>query len=500
MAISGIADKGLADAFAARRAGLLLHPTSLPGPGEHGDLGPEAYRFVDFLQSAGCSVWQMLPLGPTHADRSPYQCLSVHAGNSELISLQALSDEGWLEHGDDRPPPDRGARQARLEAAYNGFLSHGTDAQRAEYRRFVEHHRAWLDDYALYTALRAEHQDRAWLDWPISLRDRQPAALEEAYRRLAGPIEQARFEQFVFDRQWHDLRRYANERGVLLFGDMPIFVAHDSAEVWAHREFFALDAQGRQEVVAGVPPDYFSETGQRWGNPHYRWDRLEADGFGWWVQRMATQLRLFDLTRVDHFRGFQAYWEIPAEAQTAIDGRWVEAPGEALFTRLHEHFHQLPLVAEDLGYITPEVEALRRQFALPGMKVLQFAFGGGPDNPYLPHNHELLSVVYTGTHDNDTTVGWFNALADEAEAYVRDYLAAPKEAMPWPLIRAALASVAQLAVLPMQDVMALGSEHRMNVPGVSSDNWRWRFEWDQVPADAATRLHHLVGLYGRALR
>ncbi|HKJ09592.1 MAG TPA: 4-alpha-glucanotransferase, partial [Gammaproteobacteria bacterium] len=242
--MTGGADKGLADAFAARRAGLLLHPTSLPGAGDNGDLGPEAYGFVDFLQSAGCSVWQMLPLGPTHADRSPYQCLSVHAGNSELISLQALSDEGWLEHGDDRPVPGHGARRARLEAAHNGFLSHGTADQHAEYQRFVARHRSWLDDYALYTALRAEHQDRAWLDWPVSLRDRQPAALQEAQRRLAGPIEQARFEQFVFDRQWHDLRRYANERGVLLFGDMPIFVAHDSAEVWAHREFFALDEQG----------------------------------------------------------------------------------------------------------------------------------------------------------------------------------------------------------------------------------------------------------------
>ncbi|MGA7801083.1 MAG: 4-alpha-glucanotransferase [Gammaproteobacteria bacterium] len=499
--MTGGADEGLADAFARRRAGVLLHPTSLPGPGDSGDLGPEAYRFVDFLQASGCSIWQMLPLGPTHADRSPYQCLSVHAGNSELVSLQALAQDGWLEYDSDLPAdgPGCGGRQARLEAAYNGFLRHGTESHRSEYQRFVERQREWLEDYALYIALRAEHQDRAWLDWPAALRDRRSGALDEAHRRLAGPIEQARFEQFVFDRQWHQLRRYANERGILLFGDMPIFVAHDSAEVWAHREYFALDEQGRQQVVAGVPPDYFSETGQRWGNPHYRWDRLEADGFGWWVQRMATQLQLFDLIRVDHFRGFQAYWEIPAEAETAVDGHWVEAPGEALFTRLHEHFHQLPLVAEDLGYITPEVEALRRQFALPGMKILQFAFGGGPDNPYLPHNHEPLSVVYTGTHDNDTSLGWFDGLAVETEAYVRDYLAAPDEPMPWPLMRAAFASVAQLAVVPMQDVMGLGSEHRMNVPGVSADNWRWRFEWDQVPADASGRLCHLAELYGRAL-
>ncbi|HKK14844.1 MAG TPA: 4-alpha-glucanotransferase [Gammaproteobacteria bacterium] len=486
-----------AGAFIRRRAGLLLHPTSLPGPGGQGDLGPEAYRFVDFLQDCGCSVWQMLPLGPTHADRSPYQCLSVHAGSPRLISLDLLARWGWLEFPGDSEGDPQEARQVHLEAAYNGFRRRATGEQQAEYDAFVQRH-DWLEDYALYQALRDEHQGRAWLDWPAPLRDRHLSALNEARRRLAGALEQIRFQQFVFYRQWHALRAYANERGVLLFGDMPIFVAHDSAEVWAHREFFALDETGSQQVVAGVPPDYFSETGQRWGNPHYRWDALQADHFGWWVQRMGSQLELFDLVRVDHFRGFQAYWEIPAEAETAVDGRWVEAPGEALFERLYHEFHQLPLVAEDLGYITPEVESLRRRFALPGMKVLQFAFDGGPGNPYLPHNHEALGVAYTGTHDNDTTVGWFDRIDEQARAHVRDYLGLdPQAGMPWPLIRAAMASVARLAVVPMQDIMGLGSADRMNVPGQTEDNWVWRFTWDQVPEDAAPRLAHLVRLYGR---
>jgi 4-alpha-glucanotransferase len=306
-----------------------------------------------------------------------------------------------------------------------------------------------------------------------------------------------RFEQFVFFRQWHELRRAAQTRGVQLFGDLPIFVAHDSADVWAQRGYFDLDAAGQPSVVAGVPPDYFSPTGQRWGNPLYNWARMQADGFRWWIERLRTQLDLFDLVRIDHFRGFEAYWQIPADEATAINGCWVAAPGEALFQALVNELGTLPVVAEDLGMITPAVHRLREQFGFPGMRILQFAFDGGADNPYLPHNHEVNSVVYTGTHDNDTTLAWFEGLSVEQQCSVLDYLGHPGESMPWPLIRAAFASVARFAILPMQDVLQAGSGHRMNIPGSNTDNWQWRFEWDDVPAGLAGRLRHLLRIYGR---
>ncbi|MBI5041716.1 MAG: 4-alpha-glucanotransferase [Gammaproteobacteria bacterium] len=484
--------------FAKRRAGILLHPTSLPGDGDGGELGAEAFRFVDFLASAGIGVWQMLPLGPTHADRSPYQCTSVNAGNPRLISLQRLVEWGWLvARGVATTGCGNDWRCNQLCAAYAGFQSVASPAERAEFADFRATHAAWLDDFALYEALRADQQGRGWFDWSPPLRDRDPQSLAEARRRLAVPIEQVCFNQFAFFRQWHDLRRYANENGVLLFGDVPIFVAYDSAEVWAHREYFRVDAAGRLEVVAGVPPDYFSATGQRWGNPHYRWERIEQDGFRWWIERMRTQRELFDLIRIDHFRGFEAYWEIPASAETAIDGHWVKAPGQRLFQALLDSFHDLPLVAEDLGIITPEVDALRIGFGLPGMKILQFSFGGDAHNPYLPHNHEYLSVAYTGTHDNDTTLGWYAGLDESVRAHAHEYLGYSTEAMPWPLIRATFASVAVLAVIPLQDALALGSEHRMNTPGVTEGNWRWRFAWEQLPDDLAERLRQLVELYGR---
>ncbi|MFN2308612.1 MAG: 4-alpha-glucanotransferase [Gammaproteobacteria bacterium] len=486
--------------FARRLAGILLHPTSLPGAGACGELGAEAFRFVDFLADAGIGVWQMLPLGPTHADRSPYQCTSVHAGNPRLISLQGLRECGWLEDTAEPaadPATDERARADRLRAAFAGFQRRGDAQAQAAFAAFRQTHGWWLNDFALYEALRREQQQRGWFHWPHDLRDRLPEALDAARHRLAAAIDQVCFDQFVFFRQWHALRAYANARGVRLFGDVPIFVAYDSADVWACRDCFRLDAEGRMEVVAGVPPDYFSATGQRWGNPHYRWDVLEADGFRWWIERMRTQRELFDLIRIDHFRGFEAHWEIPATAETAIDGRWVEAPGERLFRALQDSLADLPLVAEDLGIITPEVDALRQRFGLPGMKILQFAFGGDAGNPYLPHNHDRLSVVYTGTHDNDTTLGWYAHLAEDARGHLHAYLGHPAEALPWPLIRAALASVAVLAVVPWQDALALGSEHRMNTPGVAEGNWRWRFDWGQVPEGLAARLRGLVTLYGR---
>ena len=481
-----------------RRAGVLLHPTSLPGSAGNGDLGPDAYRFVDFLAAAGITVWQMLPIGPTHEDGSPYQCLSVHAGSPMLVSIRLLCEWGWLDPC--KPPADgdvQAHRLRRMNDARLRFMEGASEEDRADYRRFSETHAYWLADFALYCALRRDSGGHPWWEWSAPLRDRELKAVESARERLAEEIEQIRFEQYLFFRQWMEIKRYANERGIQLFGDLPIFVAHDSADVWAQRKYFELDESGHPTVIAGVPPDYFSETGQRWGNPLYRWKVMEEDNFYWWRQRIHTQRELFDLVRIDHFRGFQAYWEIPASEETAINGRWIEAPGLALFRVLHREFHPLPFVAEDLGLITEEVHKLRTRFHLPGMKILHFAFGDDPGNPYLPHRHEHNSVVYTGTHDNNTTVGWFREQSPEVQQRVREYLGFPADLMPWPLIRSALGSIACLAVIPMQDLLELDGDHRMNTPGTSEGNWSWRFDWEQLPEGLAERVRHLVWLYGR---
>lgn len=483
-----------------RRAGVVLHPTSLPGEAPVGGLGPAAFRFVDLLARSGLSVWQMLPLGPTAPLGSPYQGESAHAGNTWLIGLEPLRSQGWLD--DDSAPPqalDAWAawHAARLREARAGFLARADQAERRSLAAFCETNAEWLDDYVLFRALSHEHDERPWWEWAPELRDREPAALTATRGRLAAVLDQHRFEQYLFYRQWAELRRYANTRGILLFGDMPIFVAHNSADVWAEPQYFDLDAQGQPRHVAGVPPDYFSATGQRWGNPLYDWEAMQADDFAWWERRLRTLETQFDLIRVDHFRGFQAYWSIPAGEETAIRGQWVTAPGEALFRRLRERLGNLPLVAEDLGTITPEVEALRDAWGLPGMKILQFAFDGSPDNPYLPDHHVDNAVVYTGTHDNDTSLGWYASLDEATRRYVHDYLGEPDEPMPWPLIRAALGSVARLAMVPMQDLLALDGGHRMNVPGTVKDNWAWRFDWDQVGDDLPPRVRHLVELYDR---
>lgn len=483
--------------FDRRRAGLLLHPTSLPGGFDNGDLGPEAYRFVDFMAACGFTVWQTLPLGPPHDDLSPYSAQSAHAGNPRLIALEPLIEAGWLKP-DGGPRTDEDGwtyRQRRLVEARQGFEKAGQE--RGEHAAFLDRHRIWLDDFALYQAIRAGRERSAWFDWPRELRDRHPETLADIRRQYGENIAQCRFEQFLFYRQWAALKQYANERGILVFGDIPLFVGYDSADVWARRDCFLLDDEGRPEVVAGVPPDYFSATGQLWGNPHYAWEKMRADGFQWWKERIRTQLTQFDLLRIDHFRGLEAYWEIPASAETAVAGRWRLAPGDELFRALRAEFGRLPLVAEDLGIITPEVEALRDTHGLPGMKVLHFAFGGGADNPYLPHNHVLNSVVYTGTHDNNTTLGWFEELDERTRAHLFDYLGGDPKLMPALLARCAFASVARLAVVPMQDVLALGGEHRMNRPGVADGCWRWRFRWDQVGSGVAAHYRHLLELYGR---
>lgn len=477
-----------------RRAGVLLHATSLPGDGPCGTLGAQAHRFVDWLADAGMQVWQLLPVGPTQADLSPYQSPSAHAGNPRLVDLPRLVHDGWLNAGL-LPAADDAAHDAALKLAGRAFRQGGGEGS-AAFRDFCARHSYWLEDYVLFQALHDHHRS-GWWQWPAALRDREPDALAAARRELAEELAQYRFEQFAFFHQWGELKHHANGRGLRLFGDVPIFVAHDSAEVWANPQDFLLDETGDTRVVAGVPPDYFSATGQRWGNPLYDWDALGKDGFRFWIERLRTQLTLFDLVRIDHFRGFEAYWEIPGDEPTAIHGRWVDAPGDRLFERLHQVFGDLPLVAEDLGIITAEVEALRDRYGLPGMKILQFAFDGSPDNPYLPERHTENAVVYTGTHDNNTTLGWWQGLDEEARARVADSLGGLHEDMPWPLIQAALDSPARLAVVPMQDLLGLGSEHRMNTPGTSEGNWRWRFQWDWLVPDLAAGLQRRITAAGR---
>ncbi len=487
------------DVLERRRAGILLHLSSLPGRPDNGDLGHDAYRFIEFLADTGISVWQMLPIGPTHEDASPYQCLSVHAGNPAFISLDWLVDKHWLEIDMCRKQREnKTQRHDCLLKAFDMFQQWSDPETCHQFETFQQKNSEWLDDFALYCTIRQISNNRPWYEWSPELRHGDHDALNNIRAEYKEKILQYKFEQYVFFRQWHELKDYANRRGVWLFGDMPIFVAHDSAEVWAHREYFAVHPDGELETQAGVPPDYYSKTGQRWGNPHYRWDHMKADGFKWWLQRMRTQLELFDLVRVDHFRGFEAYWEIPAGDTTAENGRWVKAPGDRLLETLHLAFDSLPLVAEDLGVITPEVVQLRQRFNLPGMKILQFAFSGESSNPYLPHNHEDLSVVYTGTHDNDTTLAWYASLSDESKAYINEYFGDTNdEDMSWALIRSALGSVSRLAILPMQDILSLGQGHRMNKPGTIEGNWSWRFQWQQVTPEIRQRLYHMLDLYGR---
>ena len=479
--------------FSRRRAGILLHPTSLPGPEEHGIIGHDAYRFVELLSEAGISIWQTLPLGPTHDDGSPYQCLSAHACDPQLISLEWLQDRKLLKN----PPsnPSASEKESLLRQAFDTFQD---QKDKQAFLAFQKQHAYWLDDYSLFMTLREKYDHSPWWSWEKSLRDRDDNALKAFSKAHQDLVYFHTFKQYLVFSQWQQLKEYANHRGVLLFGDLPIYVALDSADVWVNRELFTLNNDGRPISVAGVPPDYFSETGQRWGNPLYRWDVMQQNGFRWWTERMHSQYELFDLVRIDHFRGFQTYWEIPEEEDTAINGKWVKAPGRELLTALQTTLGNLPLVAEDLGSITPEVHQLRNEFSIPGMKVLQFAFDGDPENLYLPHNHEIDSVVYTGTHDNNTTLAWFEELDPETRDYVCRYLAVDSCKMPWALNRAALASVAKMAILPMQDILALGKNHRMNTPGTMEGNWSWRFNWSQLPDKLTHDLHQLNQLYGRS--
>ncbi|MCL4135535.1 UNVERIFIED_CONTAM: hypothetical protein GTU68_059553 [Idotea baltica] len=435
----------------------------------------------------------MLPLGPTHGDQSPYQCLSAHAGNNALICLEQLRAQSWA-----TLDPLETNVQAVISAAYPQFELNASEALKAQFHAFCQTHVNWLEDYVLFCEIRALEQNKAWFDWPQALSQRDSAALEKIKVERQFALNIRRFEQFIFFQQWHDLKQYANSQGILLFGDMPIFVAHDSADVWANSSLFTLDDKGQSTRVAGVPPDYFSETGQRWGNPLYEWPQHQLQDFKWWQDRLTTQLNLFDLIRIDHFRGFEACWEIPASCETAMDGQWVKAPGEALFDKLISVFGELPLVAEDLGIITDEVTALREKYAMPGMKILQFAFGGDADNPYLPHHHQYDSVAYTGTHDNDTTLGWHQALDTHTKNHLAQYMGLSNEDIVWKMNREALKSVAQLAILPMQDILGLDGTHRMNVPGTTQGNWTWSFDWSWLAPQTTEKLKQLNELYGRA--
>lgn len=494
--------------YLRRESGILLHPTSLPGPHGIGDLGTEARRFVDFLEAGGQRLWQLLPLGPTGHGDSPYSSPSAMAGNPLLISLDILAKEGFLAPGDLGRASDSwidhidyGAVVAfklpLLREACRRFLDSATSEQRSEFDHFCRRNGSWLKDYALFMALKEAHDGASWLEWEPDVATRQPEVLERWQERLAGDLLFHQFTQFQFTRQWQLLKRYAHDRGVRIVGDIPIFVALDSADVWSRPELFYLDGEGNPTVVSGVPPDYFSRTGQRWGNPLYRWDVLAREGYDWWVQRFRVALAQLDMVRIDHFRGFQAYWEVPAEFKTAERGRWVEGPGEALFRAVEKALGPLPVIAEDLGIITPEVEALRIKLGYPGMKVLQFAFGDSARNPHLPHNHERRCVVYTGTHDNDTTLGWFHTRAPRERASALRYLGTEGHEINWDLLRLAQASVADVAIAPLQDVLGLGSSARMNQPGQPLGNWTWRFAPDQLRPELAQRLRDLAITYGR---
>jgi 4-alpha-glucanotransferase len=488
-----------------RSSGILLHPTSLAGPEGVGTLGQEARAFVDFLAAAGQRWWQVLPLNPPGPYESPYMASSAFAGNPTLVDLRTLAQDGWLEPGEvaEHPPGpvDWGAvlpaKRALLQTAAARFLASASTEERGSFDAFCDEHRGWLDDYALFSALGQAHQGAPWMEWPAAIRRREPSAIGGARHALRTEIDAARVAQFFFFSQWAALRAYATERGVGILGDMPIFVAQDSADVWANPDLFWLDEVGQPTVIAGVPPDYFSETGQLWGNPLYRWDVMAERGYRFWVERVRSAVGLVDQVRIDHFRGFEAYWEVPAGSETAIGGQWVLGPGRALFERIAEELGELPLLAEDLGLITAEVVALREGLGIPGMKVLQFAFGGAPTNPYLPHNFERDFVVYTGTHDNDTSAGWFDALDPDARHAVRRYLQSDGSEIAWDMIRLAWLSVANTAIAPMQDLLELGSEARINRPGSEDGNWIWRLEPGLDLAPTARRLREITELSGR---
>jgi 4-alpha-glucanotransferase len=503
-----------------RRGGILLHPTSLPGPAGIGDFGREAYSFIDFLKQSGSKLWQVLPLNPTGYGDSPFQCFSARAGNPLLISLDRLTERGVLSQADleHRPvfPTNKVDYETTLHfkipiltKAAQTFLKRADGNERLDFERFCQANTNWLDDFALFMVCKNAHDGVRWTDWAADIAAREPRAMQHWTVQFATEIDVVKYWQFEFFRQWQALRSYAHQHGIRIIGDIPIYVAHDSADVWANRELFCLEPGGNPTKVAGVPPDYFSATGQLWGNPIFNWKLLQSTGYKWWVERFRAALRLYDIVRVDHFRGFEAYWEVQATERTAMNGRWIKGPGAELFSTLQQELGELPIIAENLGVITAEVEQIRHQFGFPGMAILQFAFGNDPQGPsFRPHNYFRNLVAYTGTHDNDTILGWWNSQGTvdsirtpedvvKEHEFARTYLGCSDEPINWSMIRAVLASVANTAIIPLQDVLGLGTEARMNLPGTSRGNWRWRFQAGALSSELAERIRELNEAYDR---
>lgn len=506
-----------------RISGILLHPSSLPSRFGIGDIGPCARSFVDFLAQTGQSIWQVLPLGHISFGNSPYMCFSAFGGNPYLISPQILVEDNLLDASDLEDIPEFPAQKvdygqvigfklSLLQRSFDTFRQIYDERYPDDYYEFCQQHSFWLEDYALFTAIKAQHDLKPWTMWEQGAAQRDPDALVSWRNKLADEVEFWKYTQYVFFKQWNQLKSYCNEMGIRIIGDIPIYVAHDSAEVWANRDLFFLDEQGNPQVVAGVPPDYFSATGQRWGNPIYRWNRMQERGFHWWIERFRINFAMVDMVRLDHFRGFEAYWEIPGEEKTAVKGRWVKGPGKAIFDAVRNALGDLSMIAEDLGVITQEVDDLRDQLGYPGMRILQMAFGTDPKaGEYRPHNHIHNCAVYTASHDHNTTVGWFTSQPGsqstqtreevlEERQYVRQYLNSDGSDIHWDMIRAALASVARIAVFPLQDLLGLGTESRMNLPGTSQSNWEWRFTFDQLTPEIKQRLAVLTQIYERAAR
>ncbi len=491
-----------------RSSGILLHITSLPGKYGIGTMGREAFSFVDFLVESGQKLWQILPLGHTSYGDSPYQCFSAFAGNPLLIDLEKLLDEGLLQHTDlpdDNKFPQHEVDYGKvfnykytvLEKAYTNFKKPHRENGK-EFSTFCEANKTWLDDYAFFMALKGYHDGKSWQEWDIHIRQREGKAMERYHEHLQEQIEFFRFIQFLFYRQWLELKSHANLNGIRIIGDLPLYVALDSADAWANPENFDFDENLRPNTVAGVPPDYFSETGQLWGNPIYNWDRLKKEGFRWWVDRIKANFLLYDILRIDHFRGLAAYWSIPSGEETAIKGQWIKAPGQEMLQAIYDQLGSSPIIAENLGVITPDVEAMRNHFDMPGMKILQFAFDSGEENDFIPHTYQNNSVVYTGTHDNNTTLGWWHEAKEEEKQNARDYLCLNEEDPAWSFVRLAWSSVSDMAIAPLQDILRLGAEGRMNFPGKSPGYWKWRYHKEMLTPGHAEDLLKLTKTYGRS--
>jgi len=492
-----------------RASGILLHPTSLPARGGIGDFGAAAYEFIDFLASARHGVWQVLPLSPLGFNNSPYSSSSAFAGNPLLISLERLADRGWIARDRLRQLPDgkrrdhidyeevRAHKLPLLREAAQNFLRSANGGDRSRYDAYCHHAAWWLEDFVLFDVLHQHHNHEVWNRWPSELAWRNPEALERARAEFAGELDMERVLQFAFFEQWRSLRRECHRRGIRIVGDVAIFVNLDSADVWTHRDIFRLDGQLQPEVVSGVPPDAFSSTGQHWGNPLYRWDVLRERGYPWWVQRMRWALQQCDLIRLDHFRGFEAYWEIPSGEKTAVNGRWVKGPADDLFQALRRELGDLPFIAEDLGMITAEVHAMRERLHIPGMRAMQFGSGDPGAHIYLPHKFELNAVVYTGTHDNHTTAGWWQTCTEHERGAAAAYLGSAEDGMQWAFIRAAEGSVADLCIVPLQDVLGLGDDARMNTPSHADGNWTWRYQEGALTGELAQKLAQLAEVSDR---